>query len=233
MTTTMPTDHTLAIRAALENGGGAAEQQLALLASEAGDSQLQLVVEKLTAAEINVLVEDADMSKPSMAHAFITPAQFLEAFERLGARWSQANDIKSAHDYTEIQSDVEDFLCPMILATGDAARAKTMLGALLGHALGAEALLFTALGRKDYLEFLAAPGSFGVTRGTWQELLQVTLEQHPAGYAEIRGLAAALHTDEEEHAALDFAAGFIHGMHEEAAKYHTTVEAAEEDFVDL
>lgn len=229
----MPTDHTLAIRAALEHGGGAAEQQLALLASEGGDMQLQLVVEKLTAAEINVLVEDADMSKPSMAHAFITPSQFLEAFERLGTRWSQADEINSAHDYATIQSDVEDFLCPMILATGDPARAKEMLTALLAHDLGAEALLFTALGRKDYLEFLAAPGGFGINKGTWQELLQITLELLPRGYTEVRDLAAALHTDDDERASLDFAAGFIHAMHEEARKYHTAVEATEEDFVDI
>lgn len=231
----MPTDNTLAVRAALENGGGAAEMQLSLLAAEAGDSQLQIVVEKLTAAEINVLVADADMSKPSMAHAYITPAQFLEAFERLGTRWSQSDEIKSANDYAEIQSDVEDFLCPMILATGDGARAKTMLEALLNHPLGAEALLFTAMGRKDYLEFLAAPGSYGITRGTWQELLHATLEHHPVGYAEIRGLAASIHDDEEGEGdgALGFAVGFIHAMHEEASKYHTVVEAAEEDFVDI
>ncbi len=229
----MPIDNTLAVRAALESGGGAAEMQLALLAAEAGDSQLQIVVERLTAAEINVIVADADMSKPSMAHAYITPAQFLEAFERLGSRWSQSDELKSANDYVEIQSDVEDFLCPMVLATGDAARAKTMLEALLGHPLGAEAILFTAIGRKDYLEFLSSPGSYGIARGTWQELLQVTLEQQPAGYAEIAGLAAAIHTDEEEDGRLSFASGFIHAMHEQAAKYHTAAEATEEDFVDI
>ncbi|MDB6153205.1 MAG: hypothetical protein JWL90_1658 [Chthoniobacteraceae bacterium] len=227
----MPTDKTLAVRAALENGGSAAETQLALLAGEAGDSQLQIVVEKLTAAEINVLVADADMSKPSMAHAFITPDQFLEAFDRLGARWSQSDEIKSTADYTEIQNDVEDFLCPMILSTGESARAKKMLETLLGHALGAEAILFTAIGRKDYLEFLVSPGSHPITRGTWQELLQVTLELQPSGYAEIAGLAKALY--EEEDGLLSFAAGFIHAMHEEARKYHAAVETEEEDFVDI
>lgn len=232
-TMTTPTDNALALRAALEYGGGAAEKQLTLIAAEGGDLQLQLLVEKLTAAEINVLVEDADMSKPSMAHAFITPSQFLEAFERLGTRWSQASEIHSAHDYARIQSDVEDFLCPMILATGDTARAKEMIGALLGHELGAEALLFMALGRKEYLEFLAAPGGFAIDKGTWQELLQTTLELYPSGYSEVRGLAAALHTDEDERASLEFAASFIHAMHEQASKYHTAVDAAEEDFVDI
>jgi hypothetical protein len=105
--------------------------------------------------------------------------------------------------------------------------------ALLGHELGAEALLFVALGRKDYLEFLAAPGGFAIHKGTWQELLQSTLELLPSGYAEVRDLAAALHTDEDDHASLEFAAGFIYAMHEEAGKYHTAVDAADEDFVDI
>jgi hypothetical protein len=120
----------------------------------------------------------------------------------------------------------------MILATGDADRAKKMLGALLGHSLGAEALLFTALGRKDYYEFLAAPANHAITRGTWQELLHATYEHQPAGYAEVFGLAAAIHQEEED-GSLEFAAAFIHAMHEQASKYHTAVEAAEEDFVDI
>ena len=230
---TTQSEHSLALRAALESSGGAAELQLALLASQAGDSQLQLLVEELTAAEINVIVADADMSKPSMAHAFITPVQFLEAFERLGSRWSQSDEIKTLNDFVQIQGDVEDFLCPMVLATGDPLRAKTMLSALLGHELGAEALLFTALGRKDYLEFLSSPATQAITKGTWQELLHVTLELCPSGYAEVRGLAASIHDDEEEDGAVTFAASFIHAMHEQARKYHTVEEAVEEDFVDI
>jgi hypothetical protein len=179
-----------------------------------------------------VIVAESDMSKPSMAHAFITPDQFLEAFERLGTRWPKENEIKSEYDYAQIQSDVEDFLCPMILSTGDPVRAKTMLKKLLSHSLGAEALLFAALGQKDYLEFLNDPGNSGITRGTWQELLHATLEHHPAGYAEVRGLAGSIN-DDTGNASLKFVRSFIQAMHTEASKYHTAVEAAEEDFVDI
>ncbi len=228
----MTTDNTLVVRAALESGGGAAESQLALIASTGGDSQLQLVVENLTAAEINVIVEEADMSKPSVAHAFISPAQFLEAFERLGSRWSRIDSIESAGDYEGIQHDVEDFLCPMILATGDPDRIKLMITTLFEHPMGGEAVLFAALEKKDYFEYMTAPGDYPINRGTWQELLSVTREYHPSGYAEIEEQARAIYQDPEV-GSLDFANGFILGMLEEARKFHATEEAPEEEFVDI
>jgi hypothetical protein len=83
------------------------------------------------------------------------------------------------------------------------------------------------------VEFLTAPASYAIARGTWQELLHAAMEHCPGGYAEVVGLAAAIHTDEEADAEVTFAAGFIHAMHEEARKYHTAVEATEEDFVDI
>jgi hypothetical protein len=228
----MTTDNTLAVRAALETGGGAAESQLALIASGAGDSQLQLVVESLTAAEINVIVADSDMSKPSMAHAYISPEQFLEAFDRLGSRWSRFDPVEASGDYSEIQRDVEDFLCPMILSTGDPVRAKMMILALFEHPLGGEAVLFAALEKKDYFEFMTSPGDYPITRGTWQELLAATREHYPIGYSEIADQARAIFQDGEG-GCLDFATSFINSMHDEARKYHTVVESAEEDFVDI
>ncbi len=228
----MTTDNTLAVRAALESGADAAETQLALIASNAGDSQLQLVVETLTAAEINVIVADSDMAKPSIAHAFITPAQFLEAFDRLGSRWSRFDQVESAADYLEVQEIVEDFLCPMVLSAEDPKRAKQMLGTLFGHPLGCDAVLFTAIDRKDYQEFLAAPGDHSIIRGTWQELLQSTLEHHPRKYAEIKDLAAAIQEDGEK-GILSFVTTFLNEMHEEASKYHGPVGVVSEDFVDI
>ena len=228
----MTTDNTLVVRAALESGGGAAESQLALIASVGGDSQLQLVVENLTAAEINVLVEESDMSKPSVAHAFISPAQFLEAFDRLGARWSCIDNIETSGDYVEIQRDVEDFLCPMILSTGDPVRIKLMITTLFEHAFGGEAVLFAALEKKDYFEYMTAPQDHPINRGTWQELLSATREYFPSGYAEIAEQARAVYQDGEG-GSLEFAAAFIHGMHEEARKHHTAQDVAADEFVDI
>ncbi len=228
----MTTDKTLAVRAALETGAGAAESQLALIASDAGDSQLQLVVETLTAAELNVIVADADMSKPSVAHAFITPAQFIEAFDRLGSRWASFDVVESHGDYAEIQRDVEDFLCPMVLSTGDPVRAKLMITALFDHPLGGEAVLFAALEKKDYFEFMTAPGDYPITRGTWQELLSATREHYPSGYAEIAEHARAIYQEGHE-GSLEFATSFINGMHDQSRKYHTEEETVTEDFVDI
>jgi hypothetical protein len=230
--TTMTTDNTLAVRAALESGGGAAETQLALIASTGGDLQLQLVVEKLTAAEINVLVEEFDMSKPSVAHAFISPEQFLEAFDRLGARWSQIDEIELTGDYAEIQRDVEDFLCPMILSTGDPARIKLMVTTLFKHPFGGESVLFAALEKKDYFEYMTAPQDHPITRGTWQDLLSVAREHFPSGYAEIAEQARAIYQDGEG-GSLEFAGAFIYGMHQEAMKHHTAQEPETEEFVDI
>ncbi len=228
----MTTDTTLAVRAALESGGAAAESQLALIATAAGDSQLQLVVESLTAAEINVIVADADMSKPSMAHAFISPEQFLEAFDRLGSRWARVGEVKTTGDYVEIQRDVEDFLCPMVLSTDDPARARLMIATLFEHPLGGEAVLFAALEKKDYFEYMTSPGDHPITKGTWQELLSATREHHPTGYAEIADYARAIYQDGEG-GSLNFATSFINGMHDEARKYHTAEESVIEDFVDI
>ena len=115
-----------------------------------------------------------------------------------------------------------------------------MLATLLGLPLGAEAILFTAIGRKDYLEFLLAPGHQAITRGTWQELLQATLEHQPGGYADIGRLAKSIYEEDAaaedgvaEDGTLAFASGFMHAMHEAASKYHTATEAEEEDFVDI
>ncbi len=228
----MTTEKTLAVRSALASGGEAGETQLAMLATAAGDLQLQLVVESLTAAEINVLVADADMSKPSVAHAFISPEQFLEAFDRIGSRWSRFDAVESAADYAEIQRDVEDFLCPMVLASEDPVRAKKMIETLFDHPLGAEAVLFTAIDKKDYQEFILSPASHAINRGTWQELLQVTLEHHPAGHMEVADLARAVFQDGER-GNLSFAVSFINGMHDEASKYHEAKETVSEDFVDI
>ena len=71
------------------------------------------------------------------------------------------------------------------------------------------------------------PGALICTGGAGCEAVR------DSSYAEIAGMAAAIRDDEDEDGSLGFASGFIHAMHEEAAKYHTVVEAEEEDFVDI
>ena len=167
-----------------------------------------------------------------MAHSFISPSQFLEAFDRLGSRWSHFDAVETSGDYAEMQRDVEDFLCPMILSSDDPARAKLMITTLFTHPLGGEAVLFSALEKKDYFDFMTSPGSHPIAKGTWQELLSATREHFPSGYAEIAEHARAIFQDEDG-GSLDFATSFINGMHDEARKYHTAEESVSEDFVDI
>jgi len=224
--------NTLAIRQALQSGGAAAETQLAIIANSAGDEQLALVIEDLGAAEIAAIVEDADMTKPSIVHAFVSPEQFLGAFDRLGAKWG-AISSNSDIDLLKFQSDIEDFLCPMILASHVTAHRDSVLTALLEHPLGPDTLLFVALDRKDSEELILRPIDYPITHGTWQELFRLTAEQHPEVYREIAHHSASL-KDGEKDETRPFAISHLNALHHQAREAQAdTAEEAEEVFVDL
>ena len=230
MTTT--SNNVLAIRAALQNSAGAAESQLALIANNAGDHQLAEIVAELNPAEIAVMVADADMTKPSITHNYITPEQFSGAFSRLGSRWSELTiDV----DYTPFQRDVEDFLCPMVLSSEDPERRKTMLGALLEHEHGIDALLFLMLGRPEVEGLLKNPTGYPVARGTYQELIALTFEFYPEKFRELArlGLEILGHSTEEQQ---EFAYTVLSALHDEAIALQTEKNegaAPEEEFLDI
>ncbi len=224
--------NTLAIRQALQSGGAAAETQLTIIANSAGDEQLALVIEDLRPAEIAAIVEDSDMTKPSIVHAFINPEQFIGAFERLGAKWgsiSPSSDI----DLLSFQNDIEDFLCPMILASGEVAHRDALLDALIEHPLGADTLLFVALGRKDLEEIVVAPMEFPVAHGTWQELFRLTAELHSETFREIAHHCVSL-TDGDKDETRPFAISHLNALYHQAREAQADEpEADEETFVDL
>lgn len=230
MTTT--SNNVLAIRAALQSSAGAAENQLALIANNAGDHQLAEIVSEFNPAEIAVMVADADMTKPSITHNYISPEQFAGAFSRLGSRWSE---LTLEVDYTRFQRDVEDFLCPMVLSTEDPERRKSMLGALLGHDHGLDALLFLMLGRPDAEGILKNPHGYPVARGTWQELVALTYEYYPDKFRELSqtGLDVVTNDAEEQQ---EFAYTVLSALHDEAIALQTDQNegaAAEEEFLDI
>jgi len=230
------TTNTLAVRAALQSGAGAAEAQLALIAGNTGDNQLAAVVADLTAAEVAVMVSDADMSKPSLAHSFLTVEQFLGAFARLGGRWGE---VDASADYLRFQRDVEDFLCPMILVSPEPARRAEMLGTLLEHELGLDALFFLTLKREETAAQLKNPHGFPFAHGTWQELLALLFEHFPDKFRELATLAHDLESqkendDEREDARQEFGVAFLSALHEEAVRIDPpATTAASEDFVDI
>ena len=227
--TTMNKTHTLAVRIALQSGAGAADTQLALIAEGAGDAYLQTVVADFKPAEIAVMVSDADMTKPSLAHAFINEEQFIGAFSRLGSRWGE---VQTSVDYVSFQRDVEDFLCPMILSSDDPVRRAAMLAALIHHELGTEALLFMALGHKELEAFLAHPHGFPIARGTWQELISLTYDKHPTEFHEIADMAREVYKGGDE-AIHKFAYSVLTALHDEAKAHQTPEEVATEEFVDI
>jgi len=224
--------NTLAIRQALQSGGAAAETQLTIIANSAGDEQLALVIEELRPSEIAAIVEDADMTKPSIVHAFVTPEQFIGAFDRLGAKWgsiSPSSDI----DLLKYQNDIEDFLCPMILASGEVKHRDALLDALLEHPLGPDTLLFVALGRKDLEEIVVAPRDFPVALGTWQELFRLTAEQQPETFGEIAHHSVSL-TDGDKDETRPFAISHLNALYHQAREAQADEpEDEEETFVDL
>jgi len=222
-------NHTLALRSALQSG--AAETQLALIAEQAGDQQLAEVIAEFNPAEIAVMVRDADMTKPSLAHAFITPGQFIGAFGRIGSRWGE---IPPNLDYVTFQRDVEDFLCPMILAAEDPERRAAMIGELAEHELCVETLLFLTFGHKESESLLAHPHGYPFARGTWQELLALVYEHRPETFREIAAMDREVREEGPE-GAHRFAHSLLRALYDEARTHQAAeaVETEEEEFVDI
>ena len=131
----MSDERTLAVRAALNEGAGAAEKQLALIAGSQGDDQLALVVAELSAPEIVTIVGESDMTKSSLVSAFATPEQFIAVLTRKLDGWSSYYGSMSlgelANSLPGLQDQLEDFLCPMIFAAESADREKAIFDALL------------------------------------------------------------------------------------------------------
>ena len=225
----MTTNNTLTLRTALQSGAGAAETQMALIAENVGDTQLQAIVADFHPAEIAVMVSDADMTKPSLAHAFINEEQFIGAFSRLGSRWGE---VQTTVDYVSFQRAVEDFLCPMILSSDEPVRRDAMLAAFIRHELGTETLLFMAVGHKETQALLEYPHGYPITRGTWQELLALTYDKHPVEFHEIAGMARDLYHGGED-AIHKFAYSVLTALHDEAKSHQTPEEIETEEFLDI
>lgn len=182
----MSDERTLAVRAALSEGAGAAEKQLALIAGSQGDEQLALVVAELSAPEIVTIVGESDMTKSSLVSAFATPEQFIAVLTRKLDGWSSYYGSMSlgelANSLPGLQGDLEDFLCPMIFAAETAEREKEIFEALIDFKIGPELILLTGVGRKDFEEIFVLKENFASTPGTWQSLFTGLRQRDPAEY---------------------------------------------------
>lgn len=182
----MSDERTLAVRAALSEGAGAAEKQLALIAGNQGDDQLALVVAELSAPEIVTIVGESDMTKSSLVSAFATPEQFIAVLTRKLDAWSSYYGPMSlnelANSLTGLQDQLEDFLCPMIFAAENAERENEIFETLIDFKIGAELILLTGVGRKDFEEIFVLKENFPAVPGTWQSLFTGLQQRDPAEY---------------------------------------------------
>jgi hypothetical protein len=188
----MSNEYTLAVRAALHNGGGAAENQLTIIAHEHGDEQLALVIEDLTAPEIIAIVEEGDMTKPSLASAFATAEQFLSALERKVDGWKhfygRMNKSALSDSMMNLQADIESFICPMIYSADLEVREREMMTALANYENGPELAMLAAVGRKDFIELFTQSPDFHPTRGTWQSLLVHMQDATPQRFKDLKSI---------------------------------------------
>lgn len=183
-------EYTLAVRAALNNGGGAAENQLTVIAHEHGDEQLALVIEELTSPEIIAIVEVGDMTKPSLASAFVTAKQFISALEQKVGGWkyfygTMPKDALS-DSVMHLQADIEAFICPIIYSADLELREREMLEALASYENGPELAMLAGVGRKDYIELSTQNPDFHPTRGTWQSLLVQMQDAAPQRFKDLK-----------------------------------------------
>ena len=198
----MSDERTLAVRAALNEGAGAAEKQLALIAGNQGDDQLALVVAELTAPEIVTIVGESDMTKSSLVSAFATPEQFIAVLIRKLDAWSSYYGSMSLNELANslpgLQDQLEDFLCPMIFAAESPDREKEIFDALIDFNIGAELILLAGVGRKDFDEVFVLPGKFPSSTGTWQSLFTGLQQRDPVEYKALQAFYTQ-HVIDDDH----------------------------------
>lgn len=197
----MSDERTLAVRAALSEGAGAAEKQLALIAGNQGDDQLALVVAELTAPEIVTIVGESDMTKSSLVSAFATPEQFIAVLTRKLDAWSSYYGSMTlgelANSLPGLQDQLEDFLCPMIFAAESADREKAIFEALIDFKIGPELILLTGVGRKDFEEVFVLKENFPSSIGTWQSLFTGLQQRDPEEYRTLQAFYTQHVTDDD------------------------------------
>lgn len=192
MTANIPT--ALSIRSVIETAGAeAAEKQLGIIAHEAGDTELALVVKDLLPGEIALIVGKGDYTKPSVIAPFITPAQFLDALERLGAGWGKIGDAEAHVIYT-LRNEVTDFVLSIVLPAEQSRRSE-LLGALVAHRFGHDILVMLSIGESGCPSFLQNYNPQRAEQGTWQELYTLVEETNKPAFVTLRQHVIDLHKE--------------------------------------
>ncbi len=184
----------LSIRSVIETAGAeAAERQLGIIAHEAGDTELALVVQDLLPGEIALIVGKGDYTKPSVIAPFVTPAQFLDALERLGAGWGKIGDAETHVLYT-LRNEVTDFVLSIVLLAEQFRRTQ-LLGALVSHRFGHDILVMLSIGESGCPSFLQNYNPQRAELGTWQELYTLVEETNKPAFVTLRQHVIELHRE--------------------------------------
>ena len=223
---------TALVRAALASGASAGEHSLLALAKDTDDAQLAVIVGELPPDDILALALEADITKVSMVHLFVTPEQMLAAFERIGSNWSQLAKVPSAEDYLIRRQDLEDFLCPMMFGTSDETRAKEMMKALLTKEYAVDALYFLGIGQNGREQLLTEAASAPFARDSWQQLWEIAFELQPSARRTMRS-----HFEATRESAKDidgiFARDILNELQRVAAAHQPEQVEAVDEFVDI
>ena len=230
MTTENP--QTALVRSALASGAQAGERSLVALANDAEDHQLSVIVGELPPDDILALALEADITKVSMVHLFATPAQMLEAFERIGSNWSQLAKIPNVEEYQIRRQDLEDFLCPMMFGSADDTRAKEMMKAFLTKEYAVDTLYFLGIGQNGREQLLTQAVTSNVARDSWQQLWEIAFELQPSVRKTMRThFDDVVESDKDVDGA--FARDILNELQRLAASHQPEVVVAEDEFVDI
>ena len=192
----MENEHTLAIRQTLAHSGAfAAEHQLKIIGDNAGDEELGSVIQSLDPWEVAAIVKEGDYTKPSIAAAFITPEQFLNALEHLGSSWGTLNRKLHGWEIESMHNRVSDFVLSTILHLNKEKR-QALIDALCLSSLGFDILQMLPLLTSEHARFFEEekPDIGRAEVGTWLELYVEIEEFDSDSYKQLRREILVLNT---------------------------------------
>jgi|GEM_PF-1261919 len=180
-------------------GIDAAEQKLTEIAGQEGDQAIMEIAPHLSTAEVRGLTAEADIVKPSLLHAAITPEQFRGVFRRVGVRWSAAeHDDCPPEVLTDFQEELKQFLCAFILLQDEEGRQRELMKVILDEPHGPDALILGTIREKDFDEFIAKDGKI-TDVGDWREMLGLLPLHFPREWEWFKAVASGIINKKSEY----------------------------------
>lgn len=215
-------------------GIDAAEQKLTEIAGQEGDQAIMEIAPHLSTAEVRGVTAEADIVKPSLLHAAVTPEQFLGVFRRVGVRWSAAeHDDCPPEVLSDFQEELKQFLCAFILLQDGEGRRRELMKVILDEPHGHDALILGTIHEKDFDEFVAADGKIPDV-GDWREMLGLLPSHFPQEWERFKRAASGIRSPKEYREFVHETAAEIYAVAvAEGAVQTTEAEKADELFTPL